>query len=66
MEIEVEPILSRAQSSVYELLMKGYSSKKIADILCVTESTVKGHLTDIYKKLNIGGRKDINFTKVSQ
>lgn len=54
---------SPAQAHVYELLMKGYRTKKIAQILFVTEKTIKWHLTMIYKKLNIRGRRDLNFKR---
>lgn len=64
--IKLEPNFSKAEAAVYNLLLKGLPSKDIAQKLFVTEKTVKGHLTVIYKKLGIRGRRDINFSKAAQ
>ena len=46
----------------YEVLQKiseGLSNKEIADQLFVSESTVKTHVNNVYKKLNVQSRSDI-------
>jgi len=48
--------LTEKEKEISLLIGKGYSNQKIARLLNITESTVKTHLTHIYKKLNIKDR----------
>jgi len=48
--------LTATQIKVLSLLRDGKPSKEMADILLVTEATVKAHLTEIYRKLNVRNR----------
>ena len=41
---------------VLSLLGLGFSNKEIAENMCITEHTVKAHLTNIYKKLGVKNR----------
>lgn len=45
--------LSRAEKEVIKLLSTGYSSKQIAEILCLSPLTVTTHLHNIYKKIGV-------------
>lgn len=51
-------MLSKAENSVAEFLKTGISNKEIADKLCVTEKTVKFHLSSIYKKSGVKSRAE--------
>lgn len=51
--------LTRREAQILELVKKGLQSKDIGLDLGVTEKTVKFHLTNIYRKLGICGRKDL-------
>jgi len=51
----VEP-LSRRELDVLELLSSGKSNQEIAGILHISLSTVKGHTSNIYGKLNVLNR----------
>lgn len=51
--------LSNRESEVGALVTKGFSNKETAEHLFVTEKTVKFHLTNIYKKLNIKSRAQL-------
>ena len=48
--------LTATQLKVLILLRDGKPSKEMASILSVTEATIKAHLTEIYRKLNVRNR----------
>ncbi len=41
-------------------------NKKIAEVLFITERTVKAHLTSIYKKLNVKNRTAAAIAAISK
>lgn len=47
---------TQREKDVLKLLLLGYSNKDISAKLFITESTVKAHLTSVYKKLGVNGR----------
>jgi LuxR family transcriptional regulator, positive regulator of biofilm formation len=51
--------LSNRETEVAELVTKGLSNKEVASQLFVTEKTVKFHLTNIYKKMNVKSRAQL-------
>lgn len=51
--------LSAAERSVFNLYMKGYTAREIADILCLSINTIKTHNKRIYMKLNVSSRKEL-------
>ena len=51
--------LSKREFEVFKYLASGLSSKSIAQKIAVTLPTVKFHLKNIYKKLDIKGRKGV-------
>lgn len=51
--------LSNREAEVAELVVKGLSNKEVANQLFVTEKTVKFHLTNIYKKMNVKSRAQL-------
>lgn len=48
--------LTPTQINVLKLLKDGKPSKTMADIMGVTEATIKAHLTTIFKKLGVSNR----------
>lgn len=48
--------LTRREREIAELIGNGQSNKQIARQLMITESTVKAHLTEIFRKLGIADR----------
>lgn len=48
--------LTRREREIAELIGNGESNKQIARQLAITESTVKAHLTEIFRKLGIADR----------
>jgi DNA-binding NarL/FixJ family response regulator len=51
-----QPTLSQREQDVLALAARGYANKEIARSLWITERTVKGHLTRIFKKLGVSDR----------
>ena len=51
--------LSKQETLVRNLILQGKSNKEIANELYVSLSTVKSHITSIYSKLNVSGRREL-------
>ena len=51
----IDPLTDR-EIEIIELLAEGYSNKKIAQKLFITEGTAKWHLSNIYSKLAVRNR----------
>ncbi len=51
--------LTARQNDVYELIIAGKSNKEIMAILFIEQSTLKSHINQIYKKLNVISRKEL-------
>lgn len=56
--------LSSRESQVVDLVCMGHSNKKVAQELNIREKTVKFHLTNIYKKLNVKSRVQLLVLKI--
>lgn len=52
----VQPSLSQRERDVLALVAEGYPNKEIARRLWITERTVKGHLTRIFRELGVDDR----------
>jgi len=48
--------LTAREQEVLSVLTKGLTNKEIAEILCISEKTVKTHLNSIFRKLNVTRR----------
>jgi len=48
--------LSNRELDVAKMISQGVSNKEIASSLCISERTVKAHLTSIFKKLHVTDR----------
>lgn len=51
--------LTRRESEIVELVSLGLQNKKIAERLCISETTVRHHLTSIYGKLSVTNRLEL-------
>lgn len=49
--------LTRREREIAELAARGLSNREIAEELCITETTVKKHLSNIFEKLEINSRE---------
>lgn len=48
--------LTRREMEVLKLLARGMFNKEIADLLSISEKTVKNHVSNIFKKINVSDR----------
>lgn len=52
----IEITLTPREQTVLEAVARGERNKEIAARLCISEPTVKSHLTSLYAKLNVDSR----------
>ena len=52
------PGLTRREMEILTLVAEGYSNSQLARMLWVTEQTVKFHLSNVYRKLNVANRTE--------
>jgi len=58
--VDYNKILSPQEQKIFELIHKGLANKEIAAELFISLSTVKTHINNIYAKLKIKSRKEID------
>jgi len=51
--------LTERELEIYNLLMIGKKNHEIAEELFISDNTLKTHLRNIYKKLNVAGKKEL-------
>ena len=51
--------LSRRERQVIQLIGKGFKNQQIGSQLCISETTVRRHLTSIYSKLGVSDRLEL-------
>ncbi len=54
--------LSKSEVEVVILVLQGLINREVANKLCVAEKTIKFHLGNAYKKLNISRRSQLIWT----
>lgn len=52
-------LLTERQMDLLKLLLNGSTNKEMADTLCVTEDTIKGHLKHVMRRLGVNTRTEI-------
>ncbi len=58
-KLNYRTLLTQQEQNVFEL-MPTHSNKEIANVLFISISTVKTHINNIYSKLSIGSRKELD------
>ena len=49
-------ILTKREREVFELLIKNYTTKEIAEKLGISEKTVRNHISNVMQKLEVASR----------
>jgi DNA-binding NarL/FixJ family response regulator len=57
-QLDDSPGLTRREVEILQLVAEGHSNAELARMLWVTEQTVKFHLSNIYRKLNVANRTE--------
>ena len=57
-ELADSPGLTRRELEILQLVAEGHSNSQLARMLWVTEQTVKFHLSNIYRKLDVANRTE--------
>lgn len=57
--LKTEKRLSNREAEVAALVARGWTNKEVANALFVTEKTVKFHLTNIYKRMQLKSRAQL-------
>jgi DNA-binding NarL/FixJ family response regulator len=52
------PSLTKREFEILQLVAQGYTNGAMASMLVVTEQTIKFHLSNIYRKLNVSNRTE--------
>lgn len=59
---EEKPDFTERELEVTRLLAQGYSNKEIGERIAISESTVKFHLRNVMRKLNVSHRTEVVYT----
>jgi len=54
--IEMTSLLTARETRILKLVANGLSNRQISETLCISEGTIKVHLHNIYKKLEVKNR----------
>jgi len=55
---DADVALTRREREILALVSEGYSNRELAKMIWVTEQTVKFHLSNIYRKLDVSNRTE--------
>lgn len=58
--LDYKDVLTPQEQNIFELMRDKHSNKNIAEQLFISVSTVKTHINNIYSKLNISSRKEVD------
>jgi len=58
MPVDDTPGLTRRETEILKLVAEGHTNAQLAKMLWVTEQTVKFHLSNVYRKLDVANRTE--------
>lgn len=54
--MDTQTILTPREKQVFELLIQNYSTKEIAQMMGISDKTVRNHISNVMLKLGVKGR----------
>ena len=51
-------ILNQKEKEIFELLILNKTTEEVADILCISEKTVRNHISNVIQKLKVKTRSN--------
>ncbi len=68
MEVICMSILTKREKEIFDLLVINYSTSDIALKLCISEKTVRNHISNVIQKLGVSSRSQaiIELLKVNE
>ena len=61
----ITPFLTNRETEVAELVLKGYTNKKIGETLSISTCTVNAHLRKIFSKLSVKSRTELAYKMIN-
>jgi DNA-binding NarL/FixJ family response regulator len=58
-QVFAQASLTQRETEIGRLVLKGLSSPEVADLLSISEKTVRQHLTKVYEKLGVSSRGEL-------
>ena len=55
-DVRMKSLLTSREREVFELLVQDRTTREIAESLFISEKTVRNHISNVMKKLNVKGR----------
>lgn len=52
----MKKVLTPREKEVFSLLIQNYATSEIADELCISQKTVRNHISNVMQKLCVKGR----------
>jgi len=63
--VEPTPLLTNRETEVAELVLKGFTNKKIGEALYISTCTVNAHLRKIFSKLAVKSRTELAYRMIN-
>ncbi len=60
-EVKNDGLLTQREMEIMKFILQGLTNHEIGENLAITETTVRNHLANIYKKLNVSNRNQAAF-----
>lgn len=64
--IKIKKHLTDRELEVLQYVIKGMTNKEIAEILSITDHTVKAHIASVIRKLGVKNRLDVALVAVTE
>jgi DNA-binding NarL/FixJ family response regulator len=62
----INPLLTHRETEIAELVLKGYTNKKIGAALYISTCTVNAHMRKIFSKLSVKSRTELVYKMINQ